>query len=91
MSDTIERYDENLPVDEDWYKEQIGKTVAFTVWVTLEELVDIMGLAELNELMDERIGVTLMDINYQVLRIEPLEDVVANDIKLLVTGEVAEN
>jgi len=85
---TIRDYDETLPVTQEWVEDNNGRTVAFRVWVTLDELVWVDGVDGLNGLMDERIGAPLVDLEYQVLQPEFLEEVQPDDIKLLVTGEV---
>lgn len=89
MSGGIIDYDESLPVTRDWIDEHAGKYATFRVWVTLEDLIEV-DLQGLNELMDAYIGATLTDIDYQVIQPEPLEEIGPNEIKLQVTGEVAE-
>ena len=89
MDTEVIEYDETLPVTQDWVDENKGRTVAFRVWVTLDELIWCDGWEGANALMDERIGTVLADVTYQALQPEFLEEVQPNDIKLLVTGEVA--
>lgn len=89
MDEQIIEYDETLPVEQGWVDEHTGAWVSFRVWVTLEELIWCDGWQGINELMDERIGTVLADIDYQVLQPDPLDEVAPNDILIQTTGQVA--
>jgi hypothetical protein len=67
----VNKYDEQLPVTRKWAEAHEGEQWTFTMFVFLDDLIEMSGYDEMNEMCDDVTGVTMVDLGYMVVQVPP--------------------
>jgi len=62
----MNRYEDQLPVDEEWAEEHRGERWTFTLLLLLDDLIFTDGIDGMNEACDLATGAVLTDLVYKV-------------------------
>ena len=79
------------PVTAEWIKAHKGEVWTIPFVVTLDELIECEGYDDMNLLCDERTGVTLYDLNYDIAYDADDEGRGDNALLINATGQVADD
>ena len=88
MTEYIEVYDDTLPVEDGWAEDHRREIWTFRMVVHLYELIEANGIEAVNDLCDERTGVTLSGLTYEIGHPDPEDELGKRWLILEATGVV---